>query len=76
MKKHSPAPWTYNDMESTGYSFFGDVTWSVNEQLDITLGARWTYDEKDMRTRVAKSGGALGNDIVFPQAVLWLPGLM
>ncbi len=53
---------SYNDMESTGYSFFGDVTWSVNEQLDITLGARWTYDEKDMRTRVAKSGGALGNN--------------
>jgi iron complex outermembrane receptor protein len=53
---------SYNDMESKGYAFFGDVTWSLTEQLDLTLGARWTYDEKDMRTRVARSGGALGNN--------------
>ena len=53
---------SYNDMESRGYAVFGDVTWSITEQLDVTLGARYTYDEKDMRTRVAKSPGALGNN--------------
>jgi iron complex outermembrane receptor protein len=53
---------SYNDMESTGYSVFGDVTWSVTDQLDVTLGARYTYDEKDMRTRVGKNPGALGNN--------------
>ena len=52
----------YNDMESKGYSIYGDITWSVTEALDVTVGARWTYDEKDMRSRVAKSGGALGNN--------------
>jgi len=53
---------SYNDMESTGYSIFGDVTWSITDQLDVTLGARYTYDEKDMRTRVGKNPGALGNN--------------
>ena len=53
---------SWNDVESKGYSLYGDMTWSVTEKLDLTLGARWTYDEKDMRTRVGKSGGALGNN--------------
>ena len=53
---------SYNDMESRGYAFFGDVTWSITDQLDLTLGARYTYDEKDMRTRVGKNLGALGNN--------------
>ena len=53
---------SWNDMESRGVSFYGDVTWALSDRLDLTVGARWTYDEKDMRTRVANSGGALGNN--------------
>jgi iron complex outermembrane recepter protein len=53
---------SWNDMESRGYAVYADVTWSITEQLDLVLGARYTWDEKDMRTRVAPSGGALGNN--------------
>lgn len=53
---------SWNDLESRGYAIYGDVTWSATDRLDLTLGLRFTRDEKDMRTRVADSGGALGNN--------------
>jgi len=50
-----------NELESEGWSVYGDITWQVTEALDITLGGRYTLDRKDMKIQVLDSGGALGN---------------
>ncbi len=36
---------TFN--ETTSYAFYGQGTWEFNEQWSVTLGARYTVDEKD-----------------------------
>lgn len=33
--------------ETNSYGVFTQAIWSVNERLDLTLGARYTYEEKD-----------------------------
>ncbi len=43
-------PWTeITDVNSITESFaiYGDMTYSVNDHFDITLGGRFTYDDKD-----------------------------
>ncbi|WP_439477181.1 TonB-dependent receptor [Brevundimonas sp.] len=57
----------YNQ-ESTSYAIFTNNTWHVTEQFDITLGLRYTLDDKSLRglqTNVNGNGGAcsaaLGN---------------
>ncbi|MEH6581304.1 MAG: TonB-dependent receptor [Halioglobus sp.] len=34
--------------ETTSYALFGDVTWRATDRLSLTLGGRWTTDEKEM----------------------------
>ncbi|NIB40075.1 TonB-dependent receptor [Pseudomaricurvus alkylphenolicus] len=50
-----------NELESDGWSVYGDVTWQATADLDITIGGRYTVDNKEMKTQVLDSGGALGN---------------
>lgn len=33
--------------ESTSYAVFGETSYDVSDTLSVTLGARWTYDEKE-----------------------------
>ncbi len=41
-------PVSYDQSASTtSYAAFGQLTYPVSEQLDITVGARYSYDEKD-----------------------------
>ena len=35
------------DAEYDGWGIYGDATWHVSEQLDFTLGARYTQDNRD-----------------------------
>ena len=35
------------DQENTNYSVFGNATWHVTDALDVTVGARYTDEEKD-----------------------------
>lgn len=35
------------DAEYDGWGIYGDATWHVSEQLDFTLGARYTEDNRD-----------------------------
>ncbi len=56
------------DQESTSYALFTNNTWHVTEQFDITLGLRYTLDDKSLRglqTNVNGNGAtcsaALGN---------------
>ena len=37
------------DQESTSYALFTNNTWHVTEQFDITLGLRYTLDDKSLR---------------------------
>ena len=33
--------------ENKSYAIYGDVAWSINDKLKLTVGARYTQDEKD-----------------------------
>jgi iron complex outermembrane receptor protein len=44
---------------------YGDLTWSLSERVDLTAGARYTYDKKTMSDSVPDSGGALGNNFNY-----------
>ncbi|MFK8049839.1 MAG: TonB-dependent receptor [Halioglobus sp.] len=35
-----------NDHETTSYALFGQANWNINDQWKLTLGARYTYEEK------------------------------
>jgi len=45
---------------------FGDLTWAINERLDLTAGARYAFDEKEIDSvvleRAAGQAVALGGD--------------
>jgi iron complex outermembrane recepter protein len=56
------------DQDSTSFAIFTNNTWSVTEQFDITLGLRYTMDDKSLRglqTNINGNGNAcsaaLGN---------------
>ncbi len=51
----------YVDVENDGWAVFGDVTYSATEALDLTVGARYTVDNKWMSNEVLDSEGALYN---------------
>ncbi|AFU99046.1 TonB-dependent receptor [Simiduia agarivorans] len=43
-------PWQeamHNSRELTSYAVYGDVTYSITDTIDATLGLRWSKDEKD-----------------------------
>ncbi len=56
---------TYVNVDSEGWAVYGDFTWSISESLKLTAGARYTYDNKQIESRVLDSGGALGNNFNF-----------
>jgi iron complex outermembrane receptor protein len=56
---------SYVDVRSKGWAVYGDFTWAVTDRVDLTAGARYTFDEKSMRSRVIDSGGALGNNFNY-----------
>jgi iron complex outermembrane receptor protein len=56
---------TLVDVESRGWAVYGDLTWAINDRVELTAGARYTYDEKEIESRVFDSGGALGNNFNF-----------
>jgi iron complex outermembrane receptor protein len=56
---------TLVDVKSQGWAVYGDFTWAVNDRLELTAGARYTYDKKEIASQVFDSGGALGNNFNF-----------
>lgn len=55
---------TISNGDYWGWAIYGDVTWSIG-RLDLTAGARYTFDEKEYTTCVPDSGGALGNNVDY-----------
>jgi iron complex outermembrane receptor protein len=37
----------YAETDNTSYAVYGDIAWSFTDKLKLTVGARYTYDEKD-----------------------------
>ncbi len=56
---------SYVDVTSRGWAAYGDFTWAISDRLELTAGARYTFDEKEMEGRILDSGGALGNNFNF-----------
>ena len=45
-------PWQeamHNQRELTSYAVYGDMTYSFTDKLDVTVGIRWSQDEKDFQ---------------------------
>jgi iron complex outermembrane receptor protein len=53
------------DAKTTSYSLFGQADWKFTDALKLTVGARWTKDEKDYENRFS--------GLPFPGALLGLP---
>lgn len=67
-----PADLEVNKPESTftkgdywGWAIYADLTWAATDRLDLTVGLRYTYDEKEYQACVPDSGGALGNNFIY-----------
>lgn len=56
---------SFVDVESKGWAVYGDFTLQLRDNLDLTVGARYTYDEKKIASEVLDSGGALGNNFNY-----------
>lgn len=56
---------TLVDVKSQGWAVYGDFTWAISDRLELTAGARYTYDKKEIDSQVFDSGGALGNNFNF-----------
>lgn len=52
-------------LENRGWAVYGDISYFITEDLELTVGARYTLDKKDMSIRVLPSDGALGNNFNF-----------
>jgi iron complex outermembrane receptor protein len=56
---------SFVNVKSQGWAVYGDFTWAISDRMELTAGARYTYDEKEMESRILDSGGALGNNFNF-----------
>ncbi|WKD48466.1 TonB-dependent receptor [Microbulbifer spongiae] len=71
----------HNTGDYRSSAVYGDMTWSITDQMDLTVGARYTYDSKDFTIEtaygnyipLALSGGPvrvdLGGGVVVPVPV-------
>jgi iron complex outermembrane receptor protein len=57
--------YSYANGDYKGYALYADLTYQASENLDITLGGRYTYDEKSFENNLPDSGGVLGNNFGF-----------
>ncbi|MCW8864798.1 MAG: TonB-dependent receptor [Colwellia sp.] len=46
---------------NTGYGIYGDITWSMTERTDLTVGGRFSYDEKEFALNLPEPDGWLGH---------------
>ena len=62
---HDKSERSFVHVKSEGWAVYGDFTWSLSDRVDLTAGARYTYDKKTMSDNVPNSGGALGNNFNY-----------
>ena len=51
----------------SGWAVYADMTYQLTEKMDISVGARYTYDEKEVETDI--QGGGFIWSVVTPTAV-------
>lgn len=54
---HLPLAAAEQTNETNSYGIFGQATWTFNERWDLTVGARYTYEDKEV-TNVGSPDGA------------------
>lgn len=57
---------TFLSIENTSYAAFGHATYDVTDQLSLTLGGRWTRDEKDLEADLVR---LFSRAVIFDGAV-------
>lgn len=62
---HDKSERSFVHVTSEGWAAYGDFTWAVSDRFELTAGARYTYDKKEMSNLVLDSGGALGNNFNY-----------
>jgi len=56
---------SFVNVDSKGWALYGDFSFDLRDDVELTLGARYTYDEKKIQSSVLDSGGALGNNFNY-----------
>lgn len=51
-----------SSQDADTYAIFGEATWSILEQLRLTAGFRWTYENKEIKIRDPKARGGFRLD--------------
>ncbi|MBR9911986.1 MAG: TonB-dependent receptor [Gammaproteobacteria bacterium] len=59
-----------NRSDTKSLDLFGDITWRVSEQLELTAGMRWTRDDK----KTSYYGRSLGSPLPGPALIPHDPG--
>jgi len=62
---HDKSEHSLVNVTSKGWAAYGDVTWNLSDRFELTAGARYTYDDKELSNQVLDSGGALGNNFNY-----------
>lgn len=49
----TPVPFSTGNQrtKAEAYALFGQATWAINDRWDLTLGGRWSYEEKEVTIR-------------------------
>jgi len=46
---------------NSGYGIYGDITWSMTDKTDLTVGGRFSYDNKEFGLNLPEPDGWLGH---------------
>jgi iron complex outermembrane receptor protein len=46
---------------NSGYGIYGDITWSMSQKTDLTLGGRFSFDKKEFALSLPEPDGWLGH---------------
>jgi len=46
---------------NSGYGIYGDITWSLSQATELTLGGRYSYDKKEFGLNLPEPDGWLGH---------------
>lgn len=55
------------DGKYSGWAVYADLTYQLTEKMDVSVGARYTYDEKEAKTNI--QGGGFVWPVVTPNSV-------
>jgi outer membrane receptor protein involved in Fe transport len=64
---------TFTSEKSTTYAFFGQWTSHLSEQWDLTIGGRYTYEDK--KAHSVQYGSELYTTVADPDCMSFIPGV-